>query len=238
MRIVIVDDDREFVTLIKFLFEQEGHTVWTFYDYQQALAGWKRAHPHLMLIDVDLQNGNNGTELCHTIRADSTVPIIMISGKYRDTDDEVKGLNLGADLYLTKPIEPKRLTAYVKALRYRAQARPEEELSSLDPILGAGDARLNGSDIQIHLESYEVYKGNNKITLTATEFRLLYVLMSNRGRVLSPDFICERLWGSDEPELTRTLKTHISRLRDKLGDNARDARYIGTIVGLGYVFKT
>src|SRR4051812_2689215 len=111
MRIVIVDDDRDFVALTKFLFEQEGHSVTTFYDYHQAIAGWKRAQPHLMIIDVELQHAS-GMELCRNIRSDSSVPIIMLSGKYRDTDDEVKGLNLGADLYLTKPIEPKRLTAY------------------------------------------------------------------------------------------------------------------------------
>lgn len=237
MRIVIVDDDRDFVALIKFLFEQEGHNITTFYDYHQAVAGWKRAQPQLMIIDVELQHAS-GMELCRIVRSDSSVPIIMLSGKYRDTDDEVKGLNLGADLYLTKPIEPKRLTAYVKALRRRAQLPPEEEVNSLDNAVAPGGSTLIWSDLQIDLESYEVYKGNNKITLTATEFRLLYVLMSNRGRVLSPDLICERLWGSDEADLTRTLKTHISRLRDKLGDNARDARYIGTIVGLGYVFKT
>jgi two-component system alkaline phosphatase synthesis response regulator PhoP len=162
----------------------------------------------------------------------------LLSGKIRDTDEEVKGLNLGADLYLTKPIEPKRLTAYVKALRRRSQMNPEEELGSPDSTFAPGGSTMVWSDLQIDLESYEVFKGNNKITLTVTEFRLLYILMSNRGRVLSPNLICERLWGSDEPELTRTLKTHISRLRDKLGDKARDSRYIGTIVGLGYVFKT
>jgi DNA-binding response OmpR family regulator len=180
----------------------------------------------------------SGVELCRAIRSDSSVPIILLSGKYRETEDEVKGLNLGADLYLVKPIEPKRLTAYVKALRRRAQMNPEEELGNMDNSFAAGGSTLVSSDLQIDLESYEVYRGNRKITLTATEFRLLYILMSNRGRVLSPDLICERLWGSDEPELTRTLKTHISRLRDKLGDRARDSRYIGTIVGLGYVFKT
>ncbi len=237
MRIALVDDDRDFVALMKFLFEQEGHNVITFYDYNQAIASWKRSQPHLMVIDVELQHAN-GMELCRVIRSDSSVPIILLSGKFRDTEDEVKGLNLGADLYLTKPIEPKRLTAYVKALRRRAQMNPEEDLGSVDSTFAPGGSTLVWSDLQIDLESYEVYRGNNKVNLTATEFRLLYILMSNRGRVLSPDLICERLWGSDEAELTRTLKTHISRLRDKLGDNARASRYIGTIVGLGYVFKT
>ncbi len=237
MRLIIVDDDRDFVALIKFLFEQEGHNVVTFYDYNQAIGGWKRAQPHLMIIDVELQHAS-GIELCRSIRSDSTVPIIMLSGKFRETEDEVKALNLGADLYLTKPIEPKRLTAYAKALRRRAQMNPEEDINSMDSSFAPGGSTLVWSDLQIDLESYEVYKGNKKISLTATEFRLLYVLMSNRGRVLSPDLICERLWGSDEPELTRTLKTHISRLRSKLEDEARDSRYIGTIVGLGYVFKT
>jgi len=237
MRIVLVDDDRDFVALMKFLFEQEGHNVFTFYDYNQAISGWKRAQPQLMIIDVELQHAS-GMELCRTIRSDSSVPIILLSGKYRDTEDEVKGLSLGADLYLTKPIEPKRLTAYVKALRRRAQMNPEEDASNFDSTFAPGSSSLAWSDLQIDLESYEVYKGNKKIDLTATEFRLLYILMSNRGRVLTPDTICERLWGSDAPELTRTLKTHISRLRNKLEDKARDARYIGTIVGLGYVFKT
>ena len=221
-RILVVDDEPEAVELIEFNLKQAGYAVTTAADGAEAL---KKAHaqpPELIILDVMLPE-MDGFEACKVLRLDPAtmrVPIIMLTAKAAEID-RVLGLELGADDHLTKPFSPRELLLRIKKILARGQTA-EKALEQLR----FGDLQI---DIPRHLASWR----GKMIELTATEFKLLTVLAERAGRVQSRDHLLRDVWEYDSMIDTRTVDTHMRRLREKLG---AAAKHLDTVRGVGYRF--
>jgi len=221
-KILVVDDEADAVELISFNLKHAGFDVITAADGAAALKSARLQAPDLILLDVMLPEVD-GLEVCKLLRRDpatASVPIIMLTAKAAEID-RVLGLELGADDYVTKPFSPRELVLRVRKLVERRQ-RPEQKADNFT----IGDLSL---DIPRHL----VTVAGKRIDLTATEFKLLTTLMERRGRVQSRDQLLQDVWQYDNVIDTRTVDTHMRRLREKLG---RAARYLDTVRGVGYRF--
>ena len=180
--------------------------------------------PDLILLDLMLP-GLDGLELCRLLRRDPTtsqIPIIMLTAK-GDEVDRIVGLELGADDYIAKPFSPREVVLRTKAVLRRLQ-KPAETPDELE----AGDVRL---DVSAH----RLFVGEEEVALTATEFRLLRMLMERAGRVLTRDMLLTEAWGYSEDVDSRTVDTHVRRLRRKLG---AEASRVETVIGVGYRFRS
>lgn len=224
-RILVIDDEQYIIELLKFNLEVEGYEVSCSMDGFEAFMMAKNEKPNLILLDWMLPNVS-GIDLLKKIRSDkelSDVPVIMLTAKNME-EDKIEGLNIGADDYITKPFSVKELMARIKTVlrRYKTNVN--------DSILKVGDIILN-------LEKYEVSVGENKVELTLKEFELLKLLMKNRGKVLTRDFLLDKIWGYEYFGETRTVDVHIRYLRKKLEDNGHNEKFIETIRGVGYKMK-
>lgn len=220
-RILIVDDEPDIVELLEYNLRQHGYTVSTARDGASALAEVRRQRPDLILLDLMLPDVA-GTEVCRRIRKDETtdnVPIMMITARGEEID-RVVGFELGADDYVTKPFSPRELVLRVQAVLRRS--KPQGSGKSENITLGK---------LEIDVPRHRVLVTGEEVALTALEFKLLLDLATRRGRVQSRDALLERVWGYAPGIETRTVDTHVKRLREKLGD-ARD--YIETVRGVGY----
>jgi phosphate regulon transcriptional regulator PhoB len=221
-KILVVDDEPDALELISYNLKAAGYDVATAADGEEALKKARNAQPALIILDVMLPEVD-GLEVCKTLRrepATATVPIIMLTAKAAEID-RVLGLELGADDYVTKPFSPRELILRVKALlRRRNPSEPEPE-------------NMDFSDLKIDIPRHEVQVGGKRVDLTATEFKLLTVLAERKGRVQSREALLRDVWEYDNFIDTRTVDTHMRRLRDKLGDAAR---YLDTVRGVGYRF--
>jgi len=221
-KILIVDDEPDALELIQYNLKAAGYDVVTAADGEEALKKARVAQPALVILDVMLPEVD-GLEVCKTLRrepATATVPIIMLTAKAAEID-RVLGLELGADDYVTKPFSPRELVLRVKALlRRRSPAEPEPE-------------NLDFTDLKIDIPRHEVTVGGARVDLTATEFKLLTVLAERRGRVQSREALLRDVWEYDNFIDTRTVDTHMRRLRDKLG---AAASHLDTVRGVGYRF--
>ena len=221
-RILLVDDEPDLLELVRVNLHQEGYEVETAEGGHEALAMLRRSPPDLVILDLMLPD-LSGTEICRQVRQDArlaSLPIIMLTAK-ADELDRVVGLELGADDYVTKPFSPREL-----ALRVRAVLRRN---TPTDATLRA----LSHGSLSIDPERHRCSVDGEEITLTAKEFELLRNLMERPGRVLSRDRLLEAVWGSDVVVTTRTIDTHMKRLREKLGTASE---LIETIRGVGYRF--
>jgi DNA-binding response OmpR family regulator len=203
MKIMLVDDDPDLLDVTAYALRREGFTVLLAQDGEQALRRWQAETPDVVVLDVVLP-ALDGLQVCRAMRQRQDTPVILLSGR---TDEEhiVQGFRAGADDYVTKPFSPRQL-----ALRIRAVARRAARSTEPDH---AGDLRLG--DLTLEVESHEVRRGAQAIRLTPTEFRLLYMLASNLGRVVSGARLLAYAWGYDADDTT-LLKTHVSHLRKKL----------------------
>jgi phosphate regulon transcriptional regulator PhoB len=221
-KILVVDDEPDALELISYNLKAAGFDVATAADGEEALKKARNAQPALIILDVMLPEVD-GLEVCKTLRrepATATVPIIMLTAKAAEID-RVLGLELGADDYVTKPFSPRELILRVKALlRRRSPSEPEPE-------------NMDFADLRIDIPRHEVQVGGKRVDLTATEFKLLTVLAERKGRVQSREALLRDVWEYDNFIDTRTVDTHMRRLRDKLGDAAR---YLDTVRGVGYRF--
>lgn len=221
-KILVVDDEPDALDLIQYNLKAAGYDVVTAEDGEEALKKARSSPPALVILDVMLPEVD-GLEVCKALRrepATATVPIIMLTAKAAEID-RVLGLELGADDYVTKPFSPRELVLRVKSLlRRRTPAEPETE-------------KLEFGDLQIDIPQHEVLVGGKPVELTATEFKLLTVLAERRGRVQSRETLLRDVWEYDSLIDTRTVDTHMRRLRDKMGDAAR---YLDTVRGVGYRF--
>jgi phosphate regulon transcriptional regulator PhoB len=221
-KILVVDDEPDALELIQYNLKAAGYDVVTAADGEEALKKARTTHPSLVILDVMLPEVD-GLEVCKTLRREPTtsaIPIIMLTAKAGEID-RVLGLELGADDYVTKPFSPRELVLRVKAmLRRRVPAEPEPESFAF-------------ADLKIDVPRHEVLVGNKRVDLTATEFKLLTVLAERRGRVQSRETLLRDVWEYDSFIDTRTVDTHMRRLRDKLGEAAR---YLDTVRGVGYRF--
>ena len=221
-KILVVDDEPDALELIQYNLKAGGYDVVTAADGEEALKKARATNPALVILDVMLPEVD-GLEVCKRLRrepATAAVPIIMLTAKAGEID-RVLGLELGADDYVTKPFSPRELVLRVKALlRRRTPAEPEPE-------------NMDFTGLRIDIPRHEVIVEGKRVDLTATEFKLLTVLAERRGRVQSREALLRDVWEYDNFIDTRTVDTHMRRLRDKLGDAAR---YLDTVRGVGYRF--
>ncbi len=225
-RILLVDDEADIVELLDYNLRQAGYLVVTARDGNTALAEVRRQRPDLILLDLNLPDVA-GTEICRRLRRDpgtQTIPIMMITARGEEID-RVVGFELGADDYVTKPFSPRELVLRIGAVLRRAgQPAPASESERL--VIG---------HLEIDVAQHRVFVTGEEVPLTALEFKLLYDLASRQGRVQRRDDLLERVWGYVPGIETRTVDTHVKRLREKLGA-ARD--YIETVRGVGYRLRT
>lgn len=227
-RILVVDDDISIVKIIDTALKQAGYEVLTANNGEEACRIIETKHPNLVIMDV-MMPLCNGIVATMRIRQNNNVPILMLSAK-AEGSDRVLGLEAGADDYLVKPFYQQELLARVKAL-----LRRYDDLGSI---------REAGSDDEIRVGSIVLNTATKLLTvrgepvrLTATEFKILQVLMSNPGRVYSSEEIYERVWKSDAYAVENTVMVHISRIRDKIELNPKKPEYLKVVWGIGYVFE-
>jgi len=218
-RVLVVDDDTKTVELVKLYLNRDGYRVLTAYDGVEALCLAREGHPDLIVLDLMLP-GIDGLEVCQTLRAESDVPIIMLTAKTTD-QDKLKGLELGADDYVTKPFSPRELAARVRAVLRRL---PGER----------GPTEVKHGELTVNFSKYEASLAGRPLNLTAAEFKLLGVLVKEPGRVFSRAEIIEKALGYDFEGFDRTIDVHVLNLRRKLEPDPSHPRYIKTVYGAGY----
>ncbi len=221
--ILVIDDEPDAVDLIEFNLKGAGFQVKSAHDGAEALAKARSILPSLIILDVMLPE-LDGFEICKLLRRDlntAAIPIIMLTAKAAEID-RVLGLELGADDYLTKPFSPRELVLRVKKLLERQKAPESKEKFQFGELL---------IDAPRHIVSFR----GKPIDLTATEFKLLFVLAQNCDVVQSRDQLLRDVWDYDSAMDTRTVDTHMRRLREKMGPAAK---FLDTIRGVGYKFKT
>ncbi|MFC2122342.1 response regulator transcription factor [Bacteroidota bacterium] len=221
---LVVDDDVRMLRMMQRILELEGFRVRTAGDGQAALEIFDEDDPDLVLLDIMLP-GIDGYALCQNIREFSEIPIIMVTSKDKN-DEKVEGLNQGADDYVTKPFSSNELTARVKAVLRRANAR-EQRLESV----------FHSGDLVIDFARRRVMLGDREVSLTATEYRILSYLARNVDRIVTPNQILEKVWSKEYIGETHLLRVNIARLRQKLKDNPRNPRHILTRSGIGYMLQ-
>lgn len=224
-RILVVDDEEHIVELIKFNLEKEGCTVFTANSGDVALKIAKDKMPDLILLDLMLPE-IDGLEVCKLIRKDeniSEIPIIMITAKSEEID-KIVGLEIGADDYITKPFSVREMVARVKAIMRRTSNKKEVNNFSFD-------------NIYINFDKHEVKRDGEKIELTLKEFELLEILIKNEGKVVTREFLLDKIWGYEYIGETRTVDVHIRHLRQKIESDDKNPIYIQTIRGIGYKFN-
>ncbi len=221
-KVLLIDDDRKHSSLMQAYFKRYGINLICAYDSVDGMKKLSREQPDLLLLDIMLP-GKDGFEICREVRKSSNIPIIMLTAR-GDVIDRVSGLELGADDYIGKPFEPRELVARVQATLRRAQ------------LAGSTVGELSFDGLTIEPETRVVRVDGKSVELTSMEFELLLILARRHGRNLSRDDILSELRGIDAAILTRSVDIMISRLRQKLGDSAKPARFIQTVWGRGYSF--
>jgi DNA-binding response OmpR family regulator len=218
-RVLVVDDDVKTVELVKLYLKRDGYRVLTAYDGVNALRLARENHPDLIVLDLMLP-GIDGLEICQTLRAESDVPIIMLTAKTTD-QDKLVGLDLGADDYVTKPFSPRELAARVRAVLRRL---PGER----------SPAEIKHGELTVNSLKHKASLAGKPLNLTPVEFKLLVVLIKEPGRVFSRAELIEKALGYDFDGFDRTIDVHILNLRRKLEPDPSHPRYIKTVYGAGY----
>ncbi len=223
MKALVVDDDVDLLDLLAYALRREGYSVLTAVDGAQALRRWETERPEIILLDGNLPK-LDGFEVCRQIRhEDERTPILMLTARDEE-EDVLRGLQVGADDYVTKPFSAKQLLERMRALLRRAQAAVYQEPTS----------RVRVGDLEIDLQSHEVKKGGQGIQLTRLEFRILHMLAMNEGRVVPYSRLIEYVWGYYDEGNSNLLKTHICHVRKKLGLEQSGAGAIKAVLGVGY----
>jgi two-component system OmpR family response regulator len=217
-KILVVDDERGIVDIVRAYLEREGYRVGAAYDGRAAIEAFERELPDLIILDIMLPLVD-GREVCRTIRAKSNVPIIMLTAR-DDTADKIVGLELGADDYVTKPFDPKELVARVKAVLRRTAAPSPRQ--------------LHIDDLAIDPEKRTVRRDGLAIDLTPIEFDLLATMAATPGRVFTRMQLLDRVQGDAYEGYERTIDSHIKNLRKKIEIDPNRPRYVLTVHGIGY----
>jgi DNA-binding response OmpR family regulator len=220
-RILVAEDDPKQAHLIRLYLEREGHSVLVVDDGRRALEQSRARRPDLLVLDVMLP-GVDGLDVCRILRAESDVPILLLTARSTE-DDKLLGLDIGADDYVTKPFSPRELAARVRALLRRAGKTAPSE----------GERRAVG-DLEIDAARFEVRVGGRPVALTAKEFGILEVLAAEPGRVFTRAQIIDRAFGFDHYVLERTVDAHVMNLRRKIERDPARPRYVQTVYGRGY----
>ena len=225
-KVLVVDDEKLIVKGIKFSLEQDEMQVTAAYNGEDALELAKNNEYDIILLDVMLP-GLSGFDVCQAIREFSDVPIIMLTAKGDDMD-KILGLEYGADDYITKPFNILEVKARIKAIMRRS--KKEATNSRPNKLIVKGDLKLD-------VEGRNVKIGDKEINLTAKEFDLLELLLTNPNKVYSREKLLSIVWGYEYPGDVRTVDVHIRRLREKIESNPSEPKYVFTKWGVGYFFK-
>ncbi|MFN8444929.1 MAG: response regulator transcription factor [Caldilineaceae bacterium] len=223
-RILVVDDDKAIVKVVRSYLEQAGYEVYSAYDGETALHTLRREKPDLLVLDLMLPD-RDGWEITRLIRSDASMgamPIIMLTARVEDTD-KIIGLELGADDYITKPFNAREIVARIRALLRRAQFAQ----NTTPQLLRIGSLTL---DVDQRILTID----DKSIDLTRTEFTLLHILMANPGHTFTRDELLEKCMGYAYEGMGRTLDTHMSNLRKKVEPDPSAPIYIQTVYGIGY----
>lgn len=217
--ILVVDDEPKIVRLARDYLEKDGFRVITAADGHTALAAARREHPDLVVLDLMLP-GMDGWEVCRALRRESGVPIIMLTARAEEAD-QVAGLELGADDYITKPFSPRALLARVRAVLRRTQGQ-------LEP-----PSKVRLDRLEIDLQGHRVYLDDSELHLTPNEFKLLVILAQSPGQIFTREQLLDHLHGAAFSNLDRSVDSHIKNLRRKLAASSHSPR-IETVYGVGY----
>ena len=222
-RVLVVDDDAALAEMLSIVLRNEGfEPVWCAYG-DKALASFRENHPDLVLLDVMLP-GRDGVDVCRDIRAESDVPIVMLTAK-TDTVDVVEGLEAGADDYVAKPFKAKELVARIRTRLRRLPTGTVEE--------GEADTLAIG-DLVISVDGHSVKRGGTPISLTPLEFDLLLALARRPWQVFSREVLLEQVWGYRHAADTRLVNVHVQRLRSKIERDPEHPEIVVTVRGIGY----
>lgn len=223
-KVLVVDDEQLIVKGIKFSLEQDDMQVDCAYDGEEAVEAARRTEYDVVLLDIMLPK-MDGFEVCRAIREFSNMPIIMLTARSDDMD-KILGLEYGADDYITKPFNILEVKARIKAIIRRNKKNPENNAK----VLEVGNLKMD-------LEARRVFAGEREANLTAKEFDLLELLMSNPNKVFSREQLLNLVWGYEYPGDVRTVDVHVRRLREKIEDNPKEPEFVNTKWGVGYYFK-
>lgn len=223
-RILIVEDEEALADSVRYNLEREGYQVAVAPNGQSALEKFRAETPALVILDLMLPE-LSGLDVCRAIRAESDVPIIMVTAKDSEAD-KVAGLELGADDYVTKPFSVRELISRVRANLRRSRA----------PSPSEGEEFLRGGPVELDVARHEVRVGGELVSFPPKEFELLETFLRRRGRLLTREFLIEEVWGADYFGDTKTLDVHVKRLRRKIEEDPHSPVHLVTVRGLGYKF--
>ncbi len=224
-RILVVDDDRDIVRLVRSYLEKAGYEILTAYDGETALQVIRVEKPQLLILDLMLPD-RDGWDVARSVRSDprvAAIPIIMLTARVED-NEKILGLEIGADDYITKPFNPREVVARVRALLRRSQLQKDRQ----------APARLQVGALILDIGKRELTREGNQINLTPSEFEILRELMENPGFVITRDELAEKALGYSSSTMGRTLDSHIKNLRRKVDLESDRASFIQTVHGIGY----
>ncbi len=225
-KILLVEDDAVLRDTLRYNLEREGYEVNTSGNGAQGLAIARSAHPDLVILDVMLPD-LDGLSICRMLRAESNVPIMMLTAR-KDEIDRVAGFEMGADDYVVKPFHLGELLARIRVMLRRSKPHAERLRREV----------LNFDNLRIDTGSRRVFRGEQELSLSQKEFDLLVCLVRNQGLALSRDLLLERVWGWDFVGDPRTVDVHIRWLREKIEPDPSRPAHIQTVRGIGYRFET
>lgn len=221
-RLLVADDDRKTVELVKLYLERDGYQVVTAHDGRTALELARGQHPDLVVLDLMMPE-LDGLDVCRLLRLESKVPIIMLTARTTE-GDRITGLDLGADDYVTKPFSPRELVARVRAVLRRIAEQEAEE----------GPQQVQIGSVLVDFRKHEAKADEEPIQLTPTEFKLLKVLAEEPGRAYSRAQLVDRVLGNGYEGFERTIDVHVMNLRRKIEPDPTHPRYLLTAYGVGY----
>ena len=220
-KIMVIDDDRKLNQLLSDYLAKFGYTVTAYIHPRDGLEALKKELPDLLILDIMLP-GMDGFEVCKQVRRDYTVPIIMLTARGEVTD-RIVGLELGADDYLPKPFEPRELVARIQSILRRGRSEPKTKIKQF-------------GEITVDFNKHLVTMKDKPVDLTTTEYEILKLFLRRPGMVLSRNQILDNLWDIEADAFNRSVDVLVSRLRQKLGDDPKNPRFIKTVWGSGYMF--
>ena len=226
-RILVIEDDKDIVELVKYNLEKDGFQVTTTGDGASGLIQIRKAPPDLLVLDLMLPK-LSGLEICKEARKDpalNRLPILILTAKGEEAD-RVVGLELGADDYVTKPFSPRELAARVKALLRRTEPA------------GAGEKLIEIGGLRIDPAAYRVSRSGKAVPMSTLEFRLLYFLAARPNRVFTRDQLLDGVWGTERFVTPRSVDVYVRRLREKIETDPQHPAFMKTIRGAGYLFET
>lgn len=224
-KILVVDDERKIVEVVKSYLENSGYSVYEAYNGKEALNKFEKVNPSLIVLDLMLPD-MTGEEICRTLRKKSRVPIIMLTAKVEE-EDILKGLHIGADDYITKPFSPRQLLARVEAVMRRVG----DAAVPLSSVMS-----FNDDELVIDTLKYEIKRKGEVISLTPNEYKLLMVMIKYPDKAFTREELIYMVLGEDFDGSDRTIDTHIKNIRQKIESDPKNPKYILTIHGIGYRF--